>query len=224
MSAYAPNDAPKVEKLMTTCSMVDVIGFALVVYSFVCLVTCIHILNNKNRFFKKTFHIIGNPKKFIILQDKRLIPTLWKQYIWKTWASNSALYTYFGILFIIFDLMDYEFMIFDSNFLDYERGAGLVSIGIAATAIFIIPLRKSKAYFYKLKDNLGVELKRDEEAVKTIMGKTARVDRLKFKIIVVVNTVSSTVFFAAGNMFLGTLIAISAIYSIIKLIELKKYL
>ena len=184
----------------------DMIVCSLVLYLIVCLVTWVSIVTYKKLYLKKSVHIVGNPKNFIVLRDKRLIPALWKQYTWSTWATYSASYAFMGIYLIV-------------TYSTY-KGVAITVIGIIAIVIFLILWSKSKTDFYRLKDELGIVLERDEEVVNSIIKRPYWRNRHTFMKFVIICSVFSIFFFINGDILMGALIAIFLAYEII---EFKKY-
>ena len=203
-------DVSTMERLIATDSLGDMIKYSFALYIFFCLIIWIDIVSYKKHFLKKTFHVVGNLKKFV-LRDKRPIPALWKQHIWNTWLISSACYATMGIYLILTDSV--------------YKGAAIAIVGITAVLIFIIPWKKCKTKFSRLKGELGIELERYEDTGKPLIEqpfwrRRYWRNRHVFAKFVVICSIISILYFIQGNMFMGVVIAIFAAYEII---EFKKY-
>jgi len=185
--------------------MGDIIIYSTLFFIFFFLASgLIHLLFKKS-YFNAPFHIVNKKKgKYFLSKDCRLTPLLWKVSTW-------------GVRGLVASALTFGFIIPSITRSCFTFIGGIVT-GILTTIISVIFWHKSKVEFNKLKDELGIKLEIDEDAVNGMILKN-RKKMIPINIIFTILCALISLFgFTDGDWLVGVFWAVLSIASLYELI------
>lgn len=162
--------------------------------------------------------VIGWRKKNrVVLRDERLMPVYVKTRLWGVWAMLDII--------TMLVLAGYE-----SSYGNWSFVLWILIVGGIIAVGLIAMWRIRLASFHKLRNEMGVELERDEETVKNVIGDVRKeVNPFERRLCIcgaVLFTVISVAQFMQGQIFLGVLLAVCStyfiVYTIVKLVKSRR--
>jgi membrane protein implicated in regulation of membrane protease activity len=147
---------------------------------------------------KAPSYVVGWRKKDrACFNDERLKPAYWKVRFWVTWL----LYAICAITVLI---------IYEIIMNDWLLAFCLLAFGGLLAVFFATRLRKRQADFNRLKDELGIVLERDENAVKSATSANVRRSIPSLLVLTGIFLFNSIMQFILGYWFLGILFMVLA--------------